>query len=148
MRDAEPWVSCAELLDRFSFVGRGVVQENDEGTAELPQQLAQKRADFFLSDIVIEKKVVEAQLVSLGAHGNAGDNGNFIPTAVAITDEGCAAPRRPSPDHQGSQQKAAFIGKNYVGAQPRGVFFTCSHFLRFQRSMALSSRSTARPSGF
>jgi hypothetical protein len=35
-----------------------------------------------------------------------------------------------------------------VGAQPCGVFFTRGQSFRFQRSMAPSSRSKARPSGF
>jgi len=50
-----------------------------------------------------KKKVVEAQAVSLGAHRNSRDYGNFIPTPLAAADNGSAAPGRPSPDHQGSQ---------------------------------------------
>jgi hypothetical protein len=35
-----------------------------------------------------------------------------------------------------------------MGAQPCGVFFTRGQSVRFQHSMAASSRSTARRSGF
>ncbi len=148
MFDGEPRVSREELPEGPALVRGGVIQENNEGAAELPQQLAQKQADFFLTDVVVEEEVVEAQAVSLGAQRDAGNDGDFIPAPLPIMEEGSRAPRCPSPNHQGSQQKAAFIGKNYVGAQPRGVFFTRGQSFRFQRSMASSSRSRARPSGF
>src|SRR5947208_254248 len=34
--DVEAWVSRAEFLDRLPFMGGGVIQKHDEGTAELP----------------------------------------------------------------------------------------------------------------
>jgi hypothetical protein len=36
----------------------------------------------------------------------------FVPMLPAMTQDGSAAPGRPSLGHQGSQQKARFIGKN------------------------------------
>lgn len=143
-------MSSEELLQEFPLIvmsGR-IIQEHDEWAAELPQQLAQKDTDFFLCDVVVEKKVVETQTAPLGTQGNSRDYGNPIPTPLAITDNGSAALGRPGADHQGRQQKAALIGKNYMGAQPRGVFFTRGQSFFFQRWMALSSRSKARPSGF
>lgn len=71
MLDSETPVMTEELLEWFPLVGGGVIQENDEGAAQLPQQLTQKHADFFLADVVVEEKVVEAEMVSLGAHGNS-----------------------------------------------------------------------------
>ena len=112
MFEAETWVSGEELLEGFSLRGGGVVEDNDQGAAELPQQLAQKQTDFFLSDVVIEKEVVEAQMVSLAAQRDPGNDGDFVSAPLAITEEGSRTPGRPSPDHQGGQQKAAFVGKD------------------------------------
>lgn len=148
MFDVEPWVSSEEPLEGFPLMGGGVIQENDEGAAELPQQLAQKHTNFFLSEVVIEEEVVKAQMMSPEAERDPGNDGDFIPAPLAITEEGSTTPRCPGPDYQGSQQKAAFIGKNYVGTPPRGVFFRRGQSSRFQRSMAPSPRSSARPSGF
>ena len=122
--------------------------ENDEWAAQLPQQLTQKRTDLFLCDVVIEEQVIQTQTVPLGAQRDSGNHRNFVAATLAMMLNGSRAPRRPSLDHQRSQQKARFIGKYYVGAQPRGVFFTRGQSFRFQRSMAFSSRSKARRSGF
>ena len=92
------WV---DELSKSTMRGRG-----------LPQQPAQKDTDFLLSDVVVEKKVVEAQMVPLGTQGNSGNHRDFLSAPLAMIEEGSRASGRPSPDHQGSQQKAAFVGKN------------------------------------
>ena len=102
MFDAETRVSSEEFLEGFPLMGRGVIQENDEGATQLPQQLAQKQTDFLLRDVVVEEQVVEAQVLSLGAQGDAGNDGDFIPAPLAITEQGRAALRCPSPDHERS----------------------------------------------
>lgn len=112
MSDAETRVASEELLEGFPLMSGGIIQENDEGAAELPEQLPQEHTDFFLPDVVIKKEGIEAQVVSLGAQRDPGNDGDFIAAPLAIPKEGSRAPRRPSPDDQGSQQKAAFIGKN------------------------------------
>lgn len=88
MLDAETRMSSKELLERFPLMGGGVIQENDEGAAELPQQLAQKHTDLLLRDVVVEKKVVETQVVSLGAQRDPGNDGDFISAPLAITEDG------------------------------------------------------------
>lgn len=65
--DVETRVSSQELLEGFSPMGGGVIQQYNQRATELPEQLAQKHTDFLLRDVVVEKKVVEAQMVSLGA---------------------------------------------------------------------------------
>jgi hypothetical protein len=55
---------------------------------------------------------------------------------------------RPGAAHGGDQEEARFVREDKVGAQPRGVFFTRGQTSRFQRSIARSSRSRARRSGF
>jgi hypothetical protein len=50
--------------------------------------------------------------------------------------------------HGRDQQEARFVEEKQMGSQPCGVFFTRGQSVRFQRSMASSSRSRARRSGF
>jgi len=44
-----------EFLERFSLMGGGVIQQNNDGAAQVPQQLPQKNADLLLSDVVKEE---------------------------------------------------------------------------------------------
>ena len=48
-------------------MGGGVIQQNNDGAAQVPQQLPQKNADLLLSDVVVKKQIVEAQSMSLRA---------------------------------------------------------------------------------
>lgn len=44
-----------ELLERFSLMGGGVIQQNNDSAAQVPQQLPQKNADLLLSHVVKEE---------------------------------------------------------------------------------------------
>ena len=148
MLNAETRVSSAELLERFTLMGGGVIQEDNDGAAQVPQQGTQKCTDFLLTDILGEKKIVETQAVPLGADRNTGDHRNFVPSSLAMPMDGGFPLRGPSPDHRGNQEEARFVGEDDVGAQPRSVFFTRGHSFFFQRSISASLRSKARRSGF
>jgi hypothetical protein len=93
-------------------MGGGVVQQNDDRTAEVAQQFPEKEADFFLPDVVEEEQIVEAQVLSLGADRDPGDDGDFIPASLAMALKGSRTLGGPSSNHQGSQEEARFIGKN------------------------------------
>ena len=45
-----------EFLERFPLMGGGVIQQNNDEAAQVPQHLAQKNADFFLDDVVEEDR--------------------------------------------------------------------------------------------
>ncbi len=105
-------VSAEELGERWAVVGGGVVEQNDDGTAQVAEQLAEKSTHFFLSDIVEEEQIVEAQVLSLGTDRDSRDDGDFVAAPLAMTFEGRASLGSPGSDHQGSQQEARFIGKN------------------------------------
>lgn len=137
-----------EFLERFPLMGGGVIQQNNDGAAQVPQHLAQKNADFFLADVVEEEQIVKAQSLSLGAERNSGDHRDLVPSPLAMTMNGSLSLRRPGPNHGWNQKEAGFVGKYDMGAQPRSVFFTPGHFLCFQRLIFSSSRSNARRSGF
>ena len=110
--DVQARMPAQELGQRWAVVGGGIVQQNDDGTAEVPQQFAEKSAHFFLADVVEEEQIVEAQVPSLGTDRNSGDDGDFVAASLAMTLKGSAALGSPGSGHQGSQQKARFIGED------------------------------------
>jgi len=81
------------------------------------------------------------------ADGDGRDRRDLI-ALVAMPDDRGLPPRRPRSPNVGDQQEAALVGERQVRLQARCVFFTAVQRYRFQRSIAASSRSTARRSGF
>lgn len=148
MLNAEAGMSPEEALQRFPLVSAGVVQQNNDRSPEMPQQLTQEPADLLLPDVVKKEEIVEAQVVPPRAHRNSGNDGDLVASPLAMTKNGSLALRSPGSDHVGNQEEARFIGKDDVGTQPRSVFFIRSQSFCFQRAMAFSSCSSARRSGF
>jgi len=109
--------------------------------------MAEEHADLFLPDVLEVELVVEAQAVSSRAYGDSRDDRDFVPL-IAMTMNRSLASWCPGLDHIRDQQESGFVDEDDVGAQPRSVFFTRGQSCRFQRSMAPSSRSAARVSGF
>ncbi len=105
-------MSPQELGERGAGVGGGVVQQNDDWTAEVAEQLAEKSTHFFLSDVVEEEQIVQAQMLSLGADRDSRDDGDFVPAPLPVALHRGAGLGGPSSNHQGSQEEARFIGKN------------------------------------
>ena len=146
--DVQATMLPLKLLDGVSLVGGGVVQQHDHRAVQVAQQFAQEAADLLLADVVEEKQIIETQSMPPRAEGNAGDDTDLVSPSLAVTMNGCLPLRRPGPHHVGDEQKARFVGKDYVGAQPRSVFFMRGHSFCFQRAISSSSRSRARRSGF
>jgi hypothetical protein len=110
--DVQARVAAEELGERRAGVRGGVVQQNDDRAAQVAQQFLEKEDDFFLSNVVEEKQVVEAQVLSLGTDRDSRDDGDFIPASLAMVQQGSGPLGSPSSHHQGSQEEARFIGKN------------------------------------
>jgi hypothetical protein len=67
--NAEAGMSPEEALQRFPLVRGGVVQQNQDRSPEMPQQLTQEPADLLLPDVVKKEEIVEAQPMALGLTG-------------------------------------------------------------------------------
>ena len=147
MFDAQARVSPQQVLQRFPMMGAGVVQQGNHWPIQMSQQMAEKLTDFLLSDVLEVKLVEEAQPLPFRADGDARDHRDLVPP-IAMVDHRRLTTRRPGLGDVRDQQESGFIRKNYMGAQPRGVFFTRGQSFCFQRAMASSSRSMARVSGF
>lgn len=140
-------MTAAQFGQGPAAVDRSVVEQDNQGAAQMAQQMAQELADFFAADVRWVKLEVEAQAFAHRAHANAGDGRDPV-MAVPVAVDGRLAAGRPGLAHAGDQLEPGFVNKDEMGAQPRGVFFIRGHCLRFQSSMALSLRSSARRSGF
>ena len=57
-----------EVLEWLPLVSGGIVQQNNDPTPEMPQQLTQKTTDLVLPDVVKKEEIVEAQVVPRGTH--------------------------------------------------------------------------------
>ena len=136
-----------EFRQGFSIVSLRIVQDCDYWTTQVPQEVAEEHAYLLVTDIVEVDLVEKAQMLALRTDSDSRDDGEFV-AAVAMTMHWSLAPRRPGLDNIRDQHESGFVGKDDVGAQPRGVFFTRGQSFRFHCSIASSSRSTARFFGF
>lgn len=123
--DVQAGMPTQELGQRCTVVRGGIVQQNDDGAAEVPEQFAEKAAHFFLADVVEVKQIVQAQVLSLRADRNPRDDRDFVAASLPMTPQGSASLARPAAQR----------------------FFARGHSFCFQCSMPGSSRSTARVSG-
>src|SRR5512136_63387 len=84
---------------------------------------------------------------AFGADGNPRDSRDPVMTISMKHDRGLSH-RTPGLMDRRDQEEARFVDKDEMGCQPCGVFFTWGQTDRFHFSMAASSRSMARRSGF
>ena len=71
MLDAEAGMLLEEVLEWLPLVSGGIVQQNNDPTPKMPQQLTQKTTDLVLPDVVKKEEIVEAQVVPHGTHCNS-----------------------------------------------------------------------------
>src|SRR5580704_4234318 len=129
-------------------MGGGVIEQNNDRAAQVPQQLTEKHTDLLLPNVVEEEEIVETQVLSLGTERNPRDHRDSVPSSLPMMMDRSLPFRSPGANHRGNQEEAGFVGKYYMGAQPSSVFFTRGQTFRFQRLIFSPSCSNARRSGF
>jgi hypothetical protein len=129
--DTQTWVLPQQISQGCSMVGAGVIQQGNHWPFQMPQQMAEKLTNFLLSDVLEVKLVEEAQLLPFRADRDSRDHRDLVPP-IAMVDHRRLTARRPSLGNVRDQQKSGFIRKDYMGAQPRGVFFTRGQSFCFQ----------------
>ena len=137
----------ADFAQRLSLMGLGVVQKCDHRTSQVPEQMAEEYTYLLLPDVLEVELVIQTQAVPSRAYRDCRNDRDLVPP-IAMAMHRSLAPRCPSLDDIRDQQESGFVNEDDVGTQPRSVFFTRGQSFRFQRSMASSSRSAARVSGF
>lgn len=147
IRHPQPCAFSAQGIDRVAVMDRRIVEQQHDRATQLTQQLTDKLADAHPIQVVLVEAKVQAQPLAARAYRDGGNYRDLVaPCAMAMQRR--PPPRRPGLDDGGDQEEARFVGKDDMGAQPCGVFFTRGHSSRFQRSMKRVLRSSARRSGF
>ena len=143
----EPRITAKELMDRRAFVNLAVVEQGDDVSAQMAQDVFEKPADHLAVNVGVKQVAVQSQEAARRADRNPRDGRDpVMPVDVAM--DGRLAARTPRLTHRRDQQEARFIEEENMGSQPCGVFFTRGHAVRVHRAMPSSSRSIARRSGF
>jgi len=136
-----------EFLHRIAAMDGAIVQQHDQMTTDLTQELAQEDGHLFALNVVLVEQAVQRAMEAPGADGDTGDRGDSV-VAIPMMHDGGLSDRTPRLAHGRDQEEAGFVDKDDVGRQPCGVFFTAGQTDRFQSAIAPSLRSTARRSGF
>jgi hypothetical protein len=145
--DMETGMLALEFCQQFSVVRSRIVEDRDHWTTQVPQEVAEEHANLFLPNVVEVKLVEKVQVLALRADGDSRDDRDFVPP-ITMPMHGSLAARGPGLDDIRDQQEPGFVGEDDMGTQPSSVFFTRGQSFFFHLSIAFSSRSTARFSGF
>jgi len=145
--EVQPVNPPAELSDQLALVRVTSVPEQEHVTSQMPEQVAQEGANLRLLDVLLVQLEVEVRTPPHRAERDRGDGRDPI-AAIEVADDRRPAHRGPGLRDRRRQEEARFVGKDEVGTQPRGVFFSRGHSCRTKRRMAVSSRSRARLRGF
>ena len=140
-------VVTADFSNSISFVNARVVPDDEDVPAKVAQQVSEEFADLVVPDVLRVTPKVQTDPPTPGSNRNARNHRDPI-MPVTMMKEGRLTARSPGLSHRGNQEEARLVDEDDVGTQPRSVFFTRGQFVRFQRSMTSSLRSSDRRSGF
>jgi hypothetical protein len=135
------------LLHQPPAMYRTTVPQQNDWSMEVVLQVAQKVDDLDARDVRSVKTNIQAQPAANGRNSEGGDCGDAI-SAVTVVQPRRFASRRPRSSNRWDEEKAAFVYKCEIGAQPTCFFLICGHCFFFHSSMAASSRCVAFRSGF
>lgn len=139
---------ATEVADRIALVNPALVPEHDDGAPQVAEEMAEELEGVRVREVLLDEEVPgEAEPSADWTHRNAGDDRDLVPL-IPVTDDRRLAAGRPRLVDARDQQESRLVDEDEMGAQPPGVFFTRGHSTCVQCSIAASSRSTARVSGF
>jgi hypothetical protein len=139
--------AASEVSDESAGVGWAPVPEQVDVATQVPQEMAQEVEGLLLSYVLEVELEEEVEVVAVRAEADRRDRGDTI-APVEVMHDRSLAHRCPSPGDRRCQEEARFVGKDEVGTQPSGVFFTRGQSFSTKRRIAPSSRSKARFWGF
>lgn len=145
--EVQPLGASAQLLHQLATMRTAAVPEHEDVASDLLQQLSQEVASLELPDVLGVELEVKVQTLAAGRHRDARDDGDPIPT-VEVMHRGRLPHGCPGAGDGRGQLEARFVGKDEVGTQPLGVFFTLGHSCRRKRRISVWLRSRAFFCGF
>jgi hypothetical protein len=95
-----------EFLERLPLMGGGVIEQNNDRAAQVPQQLTEKHTDLLLSNVVEEEEIVETQALSLGTERNPRDHRDSVPSSLPMMMDRSLPFWSPGANHRGNQEEA------------------------------------------
>ncbi len=140
-------MAVEERLDVLAGVNAAAIPEEHDRSPDLPQEVAQEEHDLGLRDVLPVEVEVEAKALPSEAHGHRRDRGDPVMSIAVPDDRGLTARSPGAPDIR-DQQKPAFVQEGQVRLQSLDFFLVAIQRYRFHRSIASSSLSMARLSGF
>jgi hypothetical protein len=129
-----------EVMDLPTAVDAGPIPDNQQSPRQLSQQMTQKLNHLGAADGAVEELKIEV------ADGQAGHDRELLPVEMVLQ-HGRAASRRPSAHPVRLLAQPALVNKNDQPAFAERFFLMSGQRCRFQRPMARSFRSKARPTG-
>lgn len=135
-----------EFVEQASLVSLGIVQQDDDRSSEMTQQMPKERANPPAVDIGQAELIVQPQSLTPRTYGNCRDDRDAIMT-MAMAVDWRTTPRCPGAKQIRNQEEPRFVEEDEVGTQPCSFFFTRDQRFFFQYLIAPSLRSTARRSG-
>ena len=63
--DVQTRMTIEEVLNRLTLMRVGIVEQDDDRTPQMAEQLPQKDTDFGLADVVEEQEVVQTEALPL-----------------------------------------------------------------------------------
>jgi hypothetical protein len=112
MLDVESGMATQKLSQGVPLMGGRVIQEDNHRAAQMAQQLAEKGANFLLSDIVEVKLIVQAQALSSRTDGDSGNDRDLVSVPLAMIVNRSTPLRGPRLGYVRDQEKARLIGED------------------------------------
>lgn len=131
----------------FASMGGKPIPQEHHAAGDVSAQGAKKRFDHGTLDTVLMDGKEKPHVPPCGRCGEGADQGEPFPCEGMEEGRGFP-PRRPCAADGGTLRKSRFVLKDDGGALTAGFFLIDGHVSLTQRSMAASSRSLARRSGF
>ena len=126
------------LFDSFSTMNGSPIPQQDNGTPQMPEQVAQECSNIQPCEIAAAQPEIERHSPALGRHGQRTDRGDPI-LFVKIAHDRRVSFRRPGTGHVWDEEEARFIEEDQMGPTSCGVFL-------YEASVRASTgRSPRRP---
>jgi hypothetical protein len=115
-------MAAQELLDGVGLVRAAPIPQQNEGTSDVPQKMAEKFQHLLPSNIFagVQSKVESQSLLS-GRHTNRGDGRNLGPISSHHQNRR-PSPGRPRPRNAGNQKEPRLIQEDQMRPNPLGFF--------------------------
>jgi len=119
----EPLVLANELLDDEAPVDGAAIPEQHNRSAQVAQKVTQEADDLHPRNIGAVETEVKSKPVAQWGDGDGGDGRNPLP-AVAVSEDGGMADRRPGLAHVRDEEESAFVEEYEMGPKSLGFFLT------------------------